>query len=114
MSVYLPVVGSASSVVADPLAEAAGPPAGMVAFRAADLQVRPGGLSGGRQGAVLAASAGTARAAVAAGTMMTFCHPVVTAPAVIKGGAVMAGRGHQEDHHRRPAGDPVPARARPG
>jgi hypothetical protein len=38
---------------------------------------------------VLAAPAGTA--AVAAGTMMTFCQPVVTAPAVIKGGTVLAG-----------------------
>ncbi len=99
MSLYLPVVDSASSVLADPLAEAAGPPAGMVAFRAADLQVRPGRLSAGRQGAVLVASAGTAGAAVAAGTMMTFCHPVVTAPAVIKGGAVMAG-GWLPDHVR--------------
>ena len=99
VSLYLPVVDSASSVLADPLAEAAGPPAGMVAFRAADLQVRPGRLSAGRQGAVLVASAGTAGAAVAAGTMMTFCHPVVTAPAVIKGGAVMAG-GWLPDHVR--------------
>jgi hypothetical protein len=90
VSLYLPVADSAS-LVAGPLAEAAGPPAGMVAFRAADLEVRPGRLSGGRQGAVLVASAGSAGAAVAAGTMMTFCHPVVTAPAVIRGGAVMAG-----------------------
>ena len=64
----------------------AGPPTGMVAFRAADLQVRPGM----RAGAVLAAPAAGA-APVAAGTMVTFCQPVVTAPAVIRGGAVLAG-----------------------
>jgi Insertion element 4 transposase N-terminal len=91
VSLYLPVADCASLVVAGPLAQAAGPPAGMVAFRAADLHLRPGRLPAGRQGAVLAAPAGSAGAAVAAGTMMTFCHPVVTAPAVIRGGAVMAG-----------------------
>jgi Insertion element 4 transposase N-terminal len=36
------------------------------------------------RGAVLAG------AAVAPGTMVTFCHPVVTAPAVIRGGMVLA------------------------
>jgi hypothetical protein len=56
----------------------------MVAVRAADLRARPGKLPGGR-GAVLAGDAPTA------GTMVTFCHPVVTAPAVIRGGAVLAG-----------------------
>jgi Insertion element 4 transposase N-terminal len=75
---YLPVIDHASP------AEAAGLPAGMVAVQAADLQIRPVELPGGR-GAVLAA------AAVAPGTMMTFCHPVVTAPAVIRGGMVLAG-----------------------
>jgi hypothetical protein len=45
----------------------------MVAFRTADLGVRGG------------------KTAVRAGTMMTFCHPVVTAPAVLRGGAVLAG-----------------------
>jgi hypothetical protein len=62
----------------------------MIAVRAADLQVRPGGPAG-RQGAVLAGPAGQAGAAVPAGMMLAFCHPVVTAPAVIRGGAVMAG-----------------------
>jgi hypothetical protein len=83
VSSYLPVVDHASPLAA----QAAGLPAGMVAFRTADLRVRPGKLPG-RRGAVLA---GTAGAAVAAGTMMTFCHLVVTAPAVIRGGAVLAG-----------------------
>jgi len=75
---YLPVIDHGSP------AEAAGLPAGMVAVQAADLQIRPVELPGGR-GAVLAG------AAVAPGTMMTFCHPVVTAPAVIRGGMVLAG-----------------------
>jgi len=69
---------------------APGLPAGMIAVRAADLQVRPGGPAG-RPGAVLAAPAGRAGATVPAGTVLTFCHPVVTAPAVIRGGAVLAG-----------------------
>jgi Insertion element 4 transposase N-terminal len=56
----------------------------MVAFRAADLRARPGRLPGGR-GAVLAG------AAVEPGALVTFCHPVVTAPAVIRGGVVLAG-----------------------
>ena len=80
MSSYLPAVDHASVA-----AEASGPLAGMVAVRAAEVQFRPGELPGGR-GAVLAGAAG-----VAAGTMMTFCHPVVTAPAVIRNGAVLAG-----------------------
>jgi hypothetical protein len=62
----------------------------MIAVRAADLGVRPGG-SAGRPGAVLVVPAGAAGAAVPAGTVLTFCHPVVTAPAVIRGGAVLAG-----------------------
>jgi DDE family transposase/transposase IS4-like protein len=70
---YLPVADPASPV-------AAGLPAGMVAIRTADLQIRSGG-----RGAVLAG------AAVAAGTMVTFCHPVVTVPAVIRRGAALAG-----------------------
>jgi hypothetical protein len=64
-------------------AEAAGLPAGMVAVRAADLQLRPVRLPS-RRGAALAG------AAVAPGTMAAFCHPVVTAPAVIRGGMVLA------------------------
>ena len=40
---------------------------------------------------MLAAPAGAAGAPVPAGTVLTFCHPVVTAPAVIRGGAVLAG-----------------------
>ena len=86
MSSYLPVADHASPVAAEPPGEAAGLPAGMVAFRAGDLRVRPGKLLG-RRGAVLAGAAGSA---VAAGTMLTFCHPVVTAPVVIRGGAVLA------------------------
>src|SRR6266568_6023452 len=60
----------------------------MVAFRAADLQDRGKGLPG-RPGAVVAAPAG---AGVAAGTLVTFCHPVVSVPAVVcRGGTVRAG-----------------------
>jgi hypothetical protein len=66
-------------------------PAGMVAFRAADLQARPEDRAAGRPGAVLAIPPGAAGAAVTAGTVVTFCQPVVTAPAVIRGGAVLAG-----------------------
>ena len=59
----------------------------MVAFRAADLQARPAGW----RGAVLVTAAGMPGEAVTAGTMVTFCQPVVTAPAVMRGGAVLAG-----------------------
>jgi hypothetical protein len=71
---YLAVADRASPVLAAAPPEVTGPPAGMVAFRTADLQVR-----GGKT------------ATVPAGTMMTFCHPVVTVPAVIRGGQVLAG-----------------------
>jgi hypothetical protein len=112
VSSYLPCAGSATSAAALPrkLPQAAEPvpglcpplsgrdgpgapelPAGMIAVRAADLQVRPGSRPAGRQGAVLAAPAGAAGATVPTGTVLTFCHPVVTAPAVIRGGAVLAG-----------------------
>jgi len=64
---YLAIADCASPVLADVPPAVAGPPAGMVAFRTADLRAR-----GGKT------------AAVPAGTMMTFCHPVVTAPAVIR------------------------------
>src|SRR5260370_42481890 len=74
MSSYLAIADGASPAVAAVPPAVAGPPAGMVAFRIADLGVRDGKT-----------------AAVTAGTMMTFCHPVVTAPAVIRGGAVLAG-----------------------
>jgi Transposase DDE domain len=80
---YLPAAGHASPA-AEPLTAAAALPAGMVAFRSADLQVRAEKLPGGRR--VVLAAAGAA-----AGTMMTFCYPVVTAPAVIQGGEVLAG-----------------------
>ncbi len=73
MPSYLAVADRASPVLAGAPAGVAGPPAGMVAFRTADLRA-----CGGEP--------------VAAGTMMTFCHPVVTVPAVIRGGAVRAGR----------------------
>lgn len=88
---YLPVVDSANPAVADTSPVAGGPPTGMIAVRAADLQVRPGKAAAGGSGAVLAASPGTAGAGVAPGTMMMFCHPVVMAPAVNKGGVVRAG-----------------------
>ena len=54
-------------------------PAGMVAVRAADLQSLPG-----EPGAV------PAGAAVAPGTVVTFCQPVVTVPALARGGLVLA------------------------
>ena len=82
MSSYLPAADYATPGSAGPLPT--GMPAGLVAFRAADLAVLPAV----RRGAVLAVPAG---AAVTAGTMVTFCQPVVTAPAVIRGGAVLAG-----------------------
>ncbi len=71
---YLPDVVHASPA-------AASLPAGMIAVRAADLQIRPRALAG-RQGAVVAGTA-------AAGTLLTFCHPPMLA-----GG--------------RPAGGPAP------
>ena len=72
MPSYLPAADYATPGSAGPL------PTGMVAFRAADLDVLP-------------AAQGGAVLAVTAGTMVTFCQPVVTAPAVIRGGAVLAG-----------------------
>jgi hypothetical protein len=90
VSSYRSVVGSASPAVADlsvPSSGVGGGSAGMVAFRTADLLVHSGEGSPEHRGAVLAGAAGQ----VAAGTMMTFCHPVVSAPAVVKGGAVLAG-----------------------
>jgi hypothetical protein len=61
----------------------------MVAFRAADLQDRGKGLAGGVGAALVASPAG---AGLAAGTLMTFCHPVVTVPAVVRrDGTVLAG-----------------------
>lgn len=74
---YLPVIDHASPA-------AAGPPAGMVAVRAADLQVRSGELPSAR-GAVAVGGA------VTAGMLVAFCHPVVMAPAVVTGGKVLAG-----------------------
>ena len=82
MPSYLPAADYATQDSAGPLST--GMPAGMVAFRVADLDVLPAA----RRGAVLAVPAVTA---VTAGTMVTFCQPVVTAPAVIRGGAVLAG-----------------------
>lgn len=90
MPSYLPAADYASPVTAGWLAGAAVPPAGMVAFRAGDLLACPGTGPGGRRGAVVAGSAAAAGAAATAGTLMTFCHPVVTVPAVVRGGAVLA------------------------
>ncbi len=91
MSSYRPCVDSASPVVADapPASPAPGvPPVSMVAFRAADLQDR-GKSPAGRAGAALVVSPG---AGVAAGTLVTFCHPVVSVPAVVRrDGTVLAG-----------------------
>jgi hypothetical protein len=85
---YLPSADPASLVAADapPGAAAAGvPPVSMVAFRAIDLQVRHGKELAG---AVLAAPAGDG---LAPGTLVTFCHPVVTVPAVARrDGTVLA------------------------
>jgi hypothetical protein len=63
----------------------------MIAFRTADLQVSGGKVLAGGPGTVVVAAPGTAGARPAAGTMMTFCHPVVTCPAVIRDGEVLAG-----------------------
>ncbi len=63
MSSYPAVVDHASP-------RAAAPSSGMVVVRAAGLPFRP---------------------AVPAGTVVTFCYPVVTAPAVARGGRVLAG-----------------------
>jgi hypothetical protein len=71
---YLAISDRASPALAGVPPAVAGPPAGMVAIRTADLRVH-----GGKT------------VTVAAGTMMTFCHPVVSAPAVIRGGRVLAG-----------------------
>jgi Insertion element 4 transposase N-terminal len=88
---YLPTVDSASPAAdvppGAPVPEV--PPTSMVAFRAADLQVRWKASEGRAGVALAAASAGTG---VAAGTLMTFCHPVVTVPAVVRrDGTVQAG-----------------------
>jgi hypothetical protein len=66
------------------------PPVSMVAFRAADLQIHRGKGAAGQPGAVLAASpAGTG---VVTGMLVTFCHPVVSVPAVVRrDGTVLAG-----------------------
>ena len=91
MSSYRPCVDSASPVVADapPAARVPGvPPVSMVAFRAAGLQDR-GKSPAGRAGAALVASP---EARVAAGTLVTFCHPVVSVPVVARrDGTVLAG-----------------------
>jgi hypothetical protein len=59
-------------------------PAPVIAVRAADLRVLPRAAAGSR-GEVPAGGM------PAAGEMVTFCQPVVTVPAVIKGGAVLGG-----------------------
>jgi hypothetical protein len=64
-------------------------PVSMVAFRAADPEDR-GKACAGRAGAMVAA--GPAGAGMATGEPMTFCHPVVTVPAVARrDGTVLAG-----------------------
>ncbi len=62
MRSYLPDVDSESPVVADPLVETVGSPAGMVAFRSAELLDCPWA-----PGAVLVVPAGAAMAAVPPG-----------------------------------------------
>lgn len=72
---YLPAVTDASRTAESP---AAGTPAGTVAVRLADLQVRGGTV--------------TAGSAVPTGELAVFCRPVVAAPAVVrKDGSVRAG-----------------------
>ena len=92
MSSYRPCADSASLMAADapPGAMVLGvPPVCMVAFRAADLQVRGKGRAG-RAGAALAVP--SAGPGVVTGTLVTFCHPVVTVPAVARrDGTVLAG-----------------------
>ncbi len=87
MSSYRPVAGSASSPTGEALSVVGSRAAGMVAFPAADLEVRPRVGSAVRSGAMLAVPAGTP---AATGMMMTFCQPVVTGPAVVRGGVVLA------------------------
>jgi len=72
---YLPVIDHASPAALS---------AGMIAVRAVDLQARAVGLAGER-GAV------PAGALAEPGTPVMFCQPVVTVPAVIRGGRVLAG-----------------------
>ncbi len=92
MSSYRPSVDSARPVVTKAAPEApvpVGPLVSMVAFRAADLRVRPG-IGSGRRDVTLLASPGTA--GVATGTLVTFWHPVVSVPAVVRrDGTVLAG-----------------------
>ena len=90
-----PSVDSASPVSADALPGAllpGVPPVSMVAFRTADLRVRSGMRLSGRPGAMFVSRSGTAGAGVAAGTLVTFCLPVVSVPAVVRrDGTVLAG-----------------------
>jgi hypothetical protein len=92
VSSYRPSVDSASPV-APPEAPSRGvPPVSMVAFRTADLQIHRGKGPAGRPGAMLVSSCGTAGDGVAAGALVTFCHPVVSVPAVVRrDGTVLAG-----------------------
>jgi len=92
VSSYRPSVDSASPL-APPAAPSRGlPPVSMVAFRAADLPIHRGMGPAGRPGAMLVPSRGTAGGGVAAGALVTFCHPVVSVPAVVRrDGTVLAG-----------------------
>jgi hypothetical protein len=91
VSSYRRSVDSASPVAADAPPGAPAPgvlPVSMVAFRAAELQDRGKSLAG-RAGAALVASPG---AGMAAGTLVTFCHPVVSVPAVVRRDGTVPGR----------------------
>ncbi|MGO9080204.1 MAG: hypothetical protein ACLQDY_14350 [Streptosporangiaceae bacterium] len=65
-------------------------PVAITAFRAADLRAGSGRLAAGGPGARVVLAAG--QAPPVTGELMTFCHPVVTVPAVVTAaGAVLAG-----------------------
>ena len=92
MSSYRPSVDSASLVAAEAPSVLGVPPVSMVAFRAADLQIHRGKGPAARPGAMLVSSSGMAGDGVAAGALVTFCHPVVSVPAVVRrDGTVLAG-----------------------
>lgn len=66
------------------------PPVTVAAFRAADLRAGSGRRAAGGPGARVVLAAG--QALPVTGELMTFCHPVVTVPAVVTAaGAVLAG-----------------------
>ena len=88
MSVADCASASAAEVAGEGLLEA--PPTAIAAFRVADLRARSGRLVAGGSGARVVPAAG--QALPVTGESMTFCHPIVTVPAVVTAaGAVLAG-----------------------